>query len=77
MTCLLCNEPFKEKTTTLGCGHKFDSVCIRQDLYNRDENLDECVCPLCLKPYQYTVLIFENLPPNSEIQRARISKINE
>jgi hypothetical protein len=78
MTCLLCNEPFKEKkTTTLGCGHEFHSVCLRQDLYNRYENLDECVCPLCLKPYQYTVLIFEDLPPNSRIQRDRIFEINK
>lgn len=76
MTCLLCNEPFKEKKiTTLGCGHKFHSVCLRQDLYDRDENLDECVCPLCLKPYMYSILISEDRPPNS--QRIRILKINE
>jgi hypothetical protein len=78
MTCLLCNEPFEgKKITTLGCGHKFHGVCLRQDLYDRDENLDECVCPLCLKPYMDSLLISEDLPPNSQIQRIRIFKINE
>lgn len=78
MTCLLCNEPFKEKKiTTLGCGHTFHGACLRQDLYDRDENLDECVCPLCSKPYMDSLLISEDLPLNSQIQRTRILKIHQ
>ena len=75
MSCLLCNEPF-ENPITLNCGHTFDKMCLRQDFLNRQEILEPCVCPVCLNPYNYSLLINVYVP-NTKEQRERIFKIKD
>jgi hypothetical protein len=76
MTCLLCNQPFGENTITLDCGHTFDKTCLRQDFFNKSEILEPCTCPICLKPYNSSLLINVYIP-TSKIQRERILKIQD
>jgi len=73
MNCLLCNKPFGD-TITLGCGHTFDKMCLRQDFFNKSEILEPCTCPICLKPYDSGLLINVYIP-NAKIQRERILEI--
>ena len=76
MNCLLCNEPFGENPITLNCGHTFDKTCLRQDFLNKQENLELCTCPICLKPYNSSLLINVYIPKTKE-QRNRIFEIQD
>jgi len=73
MNCLLCNKPFGD-TITLGCGHTFDKMCLKQDFFNKSEILEPCTCPICLKPYN-SILLINVYIPNAKIQRERILEI--